>query len=194
MPPMPGARPTPQLPKDEKAVANNKRIRECQKPILLNWALCLQKQGEWKEAWNKCQEVLLDIEKDNVKALFRRAQCNIQLNEVAQAKADLDRAEQLDSSIASEVRKERAKLQQKQKLLDKKDRGWASKVFAGGLGDERSDKPVGGYSAPVAPKAAAQKKSDEDDDLPECYVKESSATRMNCTGGPTATLDENMNP
>merc|ERR1711985_162086 len=99
MPPMPGARPTPQIPKDEKAVANNKRIRECQKPILLNWALCLQKQSEWKEAWDKCQEVLLDIEKDNVKALFRRAQCNIQLNEVEQAKADLDRAEELDSSI-----------------------------------------------------------------------------------------------
>merc|ERR1712054_508991 len=75
--------------KDPKAVANNKRIRECQKPILLNWALCLQKQSHWKEAWDKCQEVLLDIEKDNVKALFRRAQCNIQLNELEQAKKDL---------------------------------------------------------------------------------------------------------
>eukprot|EP00913_Durusdinium_trenchii_P009228 g8675.t1 len=107
--------------KDAKAVANNRRIRECQKPILLNWAL-----------------VILDIDSSCVKALFRRGQCQIQLGSLEDAKKDdLQKARDLDASIADDVEKELVKLKRQQKALDQQDRGWAQKALKKGLADER---------------------------------------------------------
>eukprot|EP00439_Symbiodinium_sp_Y106_P035570 s2248_g4.t1 len=138
--------------KDEKAVANNKRIRECQKPILLNWALARRFRRDarscWQEAERKCAEVILDIDSSCVKALFRRGQCQVQLGNLEEAKKepntflvlnqDLLKARDLDDSIAADVDKELAKLKRQQKVLDRQDRGWAQKALEKGLADARS--------------------------------------------------------
>ncbi|CAK9058311.1 unnamed protein product, partial [Durusdinium trenchii] len=177
--------------KDAKAVANNRRIRECQKPILLNWALVLMRRKRWSEAERKCAEVILDIdsscvEKDvwkvlgcfgvftateshgsrdhhEVKALFRRGQCQIQLGSLEDAKKDLQKARDLDASIADDVEKELVKLKRQQKALDQQDRGWAQKALKKGLADERSK--------PKQPTA-------QDEDDIDCKVKDSSKTRL----------------
>ncbi|CAK9075244.1 unnamed protein product [Durusdinium trenchii] len=149
--------------KDAKAVANNRRIRECQKPILLNWALVLMRRKRWSEAERKCAEVILDIDSSCVKALFRRGQCQIQLGSLEDAKKDLQKARDLDASIADDVEKELVKLKRQQKALDQQDRGWAQKALKKGLADERSK--------PKQPTA-------QDEDDIDCKVKDSSKTRL----------------
>eukprot|EP00747_Dinoflagellata_sp_TGD_P168655 gnl/TRDRNA2_/TRDRNA2_195583_c0_seq1.p1 gnl/TRDRNA2_/TRDRNA2_195583_c0~~gnl/TRDRNA2_/TRDRNA2_195583_c0_seq1.p1 ORF type:complete len:478 (-),score=107.58 gnl/TRDRNA2_/TRDRNA2_195583_c0_seq1:47-1480(-) len=145
--------------KDERAVETNRRIRECQQPLLLNWALVLLKLGKFQEAERKCTEVLLDINKDCVKALLRRGQCLIELDELDDARRDLRRAEELDPSVAGDVAREMVKFAKKQKVRDAKDRAWMRKGIQGGLGDARSN-DAGGEGI-------------------ECHVKESSTTRLN---------------
>eukprot|EP00434_Breviolum_minutum_P002295 symbB.v1.2.002025.t1/scaffold104.1/size473687/3 len=130
---MPGSK------KDAKAVANNARLKECQQPLLLNWALALMRRKMWHDAERKCSEVILDIDASCVKALFRRGQCQVQLGNLEDAKKDLLKARDLDTSIADEVEKELVKLRRHQKALDQKDRSWAQKAFqTGAIADERS--------------------------------------------------------
>mmetsp|Transcript_83080 Transcript_83080/g.147060 ORF Transcript_83080/g.147060 Transcript_83080/m.147060 type:complete len:510 (+) Transcript_83080:9-1538(+) len=128
---------------DKVAAERNQRIWACQKPLLLNWALILIKLGRWAEAERKCTEVLMDIDKLNVKALFRRGQCNIHLGKPEQAKTDLERAAELDTSIRPEVDKELEKVGVIQQVVDKKDLPLAKKVVDGYIkkGDERSHAP-----------------------------------------------------
>eukprot|EP00435_Cladocopium_sp_Y103_P030674 s605_g7.t1 len=133
---MPGSK------KDATAVANNQRLRECQQPLLLNWALALMRRKQWHEAERKCSEVLLDIDGACVKALFRRGQCQVQLGNLEDAKKDLLKARDLENSIADDVEKELVKLKRQQKVLDQKDRGWAQKALQKGLADERSKLPA----------------------------------------------------
>lgn len=154
--------------KDQKAVEANRRIRSCQQPLLLNWALVLIKQGKFHEAERKCTEVLLDIDKSCVKALFRRGQCHIELGNLEEARADLRRAQDLDQSIVSEVERELTKLERRQKKVDAKDKRWAQKALQGALGDSRSAPPP----SPATPV------DDEDEGL-DIRVKESAATRVN---------------
>merc|ERR1712113_1276172 len=82
---------------DKAAAERNQKIWACNKPLMLNWALILMKLERWAEAERKCTEVLMDIDKLNVKALFRRGQCNVQLRLHAQARKDLSRAAELDT-------------------------------------------------------------------------------------------------
>jgi len=144
-----------------EAVAINKRLRECQLPLLLNWSLALIRLRRWSEAERKCTEVLQDINSSSVKALFRRGQCHIELGNLDEARVDLRRAEGFDQSIASDVAREIAKIERKQKALDRKDRGWAQKAFKNGLGDGRS----------VAP-------GDDGDEGIECHIAENSPARV----------------
>merc|ERR550525_446535 len=88
---------------DSKAAERNARTWQCQKPLLLNWALILIRLEKWVEAERKCTEVLMDIDKLCVKALYRRGVCNIHLGDQDQARTDLMRASELDTSIAPEV-------------------------------------------------------------------------------------------
>jgi len=126
---------------DSKAAERNQRIWQCQKPLLLNWALILMKLEHWQEAERKCTEVLMDIDKLNVKALFRRGQCNVNLGNHTQAHSDLSRAAELDTSIAAEVEQEMVKVRKMQRVLDREDEGVAKKAVKGFLrgGDERSE-------------------------------------------------------
>lgn len=129
---------------DKAAAERNQKIWACQKPLLLNWALILIKLGRYAEAERKCTEVLMDIDKLNVKALFRRGQCNVHLGRPEQAKTDLERAAELDTSIKDEVARELEKVGTIQKVVDKRDTGLAKRVVDGYVktGDERSDAPA----------------------------------------------------
>lgn len=135
---------------NSEAAKKNQRIWQCQKPLLLNWALVLMKLHRWEEAERKCTEVLMDIDKLNVKALFRRGQCNVQLRLPEQAKKDLSRAAELDTSIAPEVEREMVMVREMEMEEDKQDRPIAKKLVEGFVqaGDERS---LG--LAPVGPQA-----------------------------------------
>lgn len=138
-------------PPDKGVVERNRQIWQCQKPLLLNWALILMKLERWTEAERKCTEVLMDIDKLNVKALFRRGQCNVRLGKHEQARSDLSRAGELDTSIAKEVEREMVKVRQMEKEADRGDAGVAKKVVQGFLeaGDVRSAAP------PTAERPAA---------------------------------------
>eukprot|EP00930_Biecheleria_cincta_P083290 TRINITY_DN72893_c0_g1_i1.p1 TRINITY_DN72893_c0_g1~~TRINITY_DN72893_c0_g1_i1.p1 ORF type:complete len:486 (-),score=125.65 TRINITY_DN72893_c0_g1_i1:75-1421(-) len=161
--------------KDEKAVATNKRIRECQKPILLNWALVLMRRSKWLDAERKCTEVLLDIDKTCVKALFRRGQCHVQLGMLEEAKKDLEQARDLDETLAAEVERELTKLKRAQKVQDREDRGWAQKALSKGLGDSRSKETEKPAKAQEPEKLQAE---DENEGI-DCQVKENSKVRLN---------------
>ncbi|CAE8610672.1 unnamed protein product [Polarella glacialis] len=178
--------------KNPKAVASNTRIRECQQPILLNWALVLMKRNLWKEAEDKCTEVLLDIDKGCVKALFRRGQCRVQLSSLEEARKDLLAARDLDSSVAGDVEKELAKLQRQQKVLDREDRSWAKKALGKGLDDARSTLghflPPGqsGSDSSTAAESGALVLQDDDNEGIDCRVTDSSKTRVNPTSATEA--------
>eukprot|EP00928_Gymnodinium_smaydae_P081782 TRINITY_DN65245_c0_g1_i1.p1 TRINITY_DN65245_c0_g1~~TRINITY_DN65245_c0_g1_i1.p1 ORF type:complete len:562 (-),score=153.73 TRINITY_DN65245_c0_g1_i1:86-1771(-) len=136
---------------DPVAAERNARIWGTQKPLLLNWALILLKLGHYRSAERKCTEVLMDIDKLCVKALFRRGQCNVHLGYLDQARSDLRRAAELDTSISSDVDKEMMTVDRLQKELDTADKGMARKAVKGYFeaGDSRSSAP-----APVAAPAA----------------------------------------
>lgn len=119
--------------KDPVAADRNKRLWACSVPLCLNWALILMKQGRYREAERKCTEVLVDVEVLNVKALFRRGQCNLQLGNLNQARQDLYRAQELDTSIAGEVAAEIVKLEVLQKAVDDEERPHAQQIVQGYL-------------------------------------------------------------
>merc|ERR1712187_20406 len=91
-----------------------------------------------------------DIDKLNVKALFRRGQCNINLGDKDQARTDLMRARELDTSISKEVEKELAKVEAMQKIADNEDREVAKNMTKGFFkaGDARSSAPPPKVAAP----------------------------------------------
>merc|ERR1712217_35588 len=129
--------------KNKEAEKRNAAIWSCQKPLLLNWALILMKLENWTEAERKCTGVLMDIDKLNVKALYRRGVCNIHLGDQDQARTDLMRAAELDTSIAPEVEREMVKVESMQKIVDTIDKPLAKKVVQDivEVGDLRSDLP-----------------------------------------------------
>lgn len=138
---------------NKEAAEKNQRIWQCQKPLLLNWALILTKFGRWEEAERKCTEVLMDIDKLNVKALFRRGQCHINLGHQQQAQTDLLRAMELDTSIRAEVERELLKVDEMQREVDKRNAPLAKKVVKDltEVGDARSIAPPSAQPAVPAP-------------------------------------------
>lgn len=141
---------------DKVAKEKNQRIWACQQPLLLNWALILMRLGRWQEAERKCTEVLMDIEKECVKALYRRGQCNIHLGDHEQARSDLRRAAELDTSIAGEVAKQMRRVDEMQRIADGEDRGFAKKLVGGFFqkGDERSAQPPPAKAQPAEDPSA----------------------------------------
>jgi len=171
---------------DKKAAERNQRIWRCQQPLLLNWALILMKLNRWRDAERKCTEVLMDIEKENVKALFRRGQCNIHLGNHEQARTDLRRAAELDTSIGREVDREMLKVEEMQREADSQDRGFAQQVVGEFLkeNDARSELPPPKEAPPpMAPEGGpligtleAQKKAAEESGLDEeSYMRQREA-------------------
>lgn len=133
---------------DKKAAETNQRIWQCQKPLALNWGLILMKKERWQEAERKFTEVLMDIDKLNVKALYRRGVCNINLFDLEphrvdllpQAMYDLRRAAEMDQDIVKDVAKQVEKVEKRQKEIDDREKDRGKTILDGYtyIGDERS--------------------------------------------------------
>jgi tetratricopeptide (TPR) repeat protein len=128
---------------DKQAEASNKRIWACQKLLLLNWALILMKYERWEDAERKLTEVLMDVDKLNVKALFRRGVCNFHLGRQDQARTDLDRAAEMNTGLRGVVDWWLVKVEALQRQVDKQHVPFAKKVVQDleGARDSRSENP-----------------------------------------------------
>uniref|UniRef100_A0A7S4RSS9 peptidylprolyl isomerase n=1 Tax=Alexandrium monilatum TaxID=311494 RepID=A0A7S4RSS9_9DINO len=93
----------------------NRRMREARKPLLLNRALALQKQGDWRLSADVCTEVLKSLDPECVKALLRRGKSRVRLKEFHGATEDLLLAQRLDESVEPQARKELALLKRLEK-------------------------------------------------------------------------------
>lgn len=71
----------------------------------------------------------LEIEKNNIKALFRRAQCYVQLSQLEEAKNDLNAALQVEPNNSS-VKKELALVERKIHAQKEKEKKIYSKMFS----------------------------------------------------------------
>jgi len=167
---------------NKEAEERNKLIWECQKSLTLNWALLLMKFERWVEAERKCTEVLMDVDKLNVKALFRRGICHIHLGDQEQARTDLNRAAELDTSLREEVDRELIKVEAMQKKVDKEWLGDISKKVVkdlDGTKDTRSLLPPPKEVAPaITPQdrmlqeLAMQAQACEDDSDDDAYCQQ----------------------
>lgn len=117
-------------------------FRECRALRLtcrLNIAACSLKLQEPVCALTACTAAL-EQEPDNTKALYRRAQANVQLTEYVQACSDLQRLLDIDSSVTEAKtlleRAKRCKDQAERNQLKK----FSFKQMISNIGDPRSDK------------------------------------------------------
>jgi len=129
--------------KDKEAEVRNKQIWASQKLLLLNWALILMKYDRYEDAERKLTEVLMDVDKLNVKALFRRGICNFHLGRQEQARTDLDRAAEMNTGLRREVDRWLVKVEALQRQVDKQHVPLAKKVVVEleGAQDSRSVNP-----------------------------------------------------
>jgi len=107
--------------KDEEKV----KAKEIKVPCYLNTAVCLMRTKKFKEAIENCTKAL-EIEKDNVKALFRRGTCYSEVNEWEASKKDLNRALELEPEN-KDAKRELILLKNKIKDQNQKDK----KIYAG---------------------------------------------------------------
>ncbi|XP_063241341.1 AH receptor-interacting protein [Bacillus rossius redtenbacheri] len=80
-------------------------LDEKKRPLLLNYAQCKFQQGDYYAVIEHCSAVL-KTEKDNVKALFRRAKAHVRAWNPAEARVDFLRVLELDPSLSLVVHKE----------------------------------------------------------------------------------------
>lgn len=98
-------------------------------PLLLNYSQCKLLDQEFYAVIEHCSEVLDKYDPNNVKALFRRAKAHVGVWNPDQAKADFQRAAELDPSLAGAVSKELKKLQEMVRLKDVEDKLMFQKFF-----------------------------------------------------------------
>ncbi|KAJ8930913.1 hypothetical protein NQ314_016237 [Rhamnusium bicolor] len=97
-------------------------------PILLNFAQCKLSEGDYYAVIEHCTTVL-NSDKDNVKAYFRRAKAHVGAWNVDEARKDFNKVMELDKSLTSLIRKEIAKLEKLIKEKDSEDKGKYGKLF-----------------------------------------------------------------
>ncbi len=107
---------------DEKVQAKGMKVIS-----YLNMAACNLKLSEWKEAIQNCDHVIKE-EKNNVKALFRRGQAYISLDQWQDAQRDLDTILEIEPEN-KEAKREIARLKRKRIEQDKKDRRVYARIF-----------------------------------------------------------------
>ncbi|CAD6264801.1 unnamed protein product [Miscanthus lutarioriparius] len=94
----------------------------------LNNAACKLKLKDYKEAAKLCTKVL-ELDSQNVKALYRRVQAYIQLADLELAEADIKKALEIDPNNR-DVKLEYKTLKEKIKEYNKKDAKFYSNMFA----------------------------------------------------------------
>ena len=107
---------------EEGYEAANERCYVAAAPLYNNLALCLYKQGKWKEAADACTDNL-DLTPTDAKSLLRRAACYAKINEWVEAERDIKCAlilceEKWALRSAAETRKEIRELSLKQNMAD----------------------------------------------------------------------------
>jgi len=105
------------LPEAEKEGAKAE-ARKTQVACLVNVAACKLKLDDFKGAI-QASDTALEVDKDNFKAFFRRAQARLKLGDIDEAKADLVAAGKIDPK-SREVRVELDKI--KKKMAENKSR------------------------------------------------------------------------
>lgn len=92
-----------------------------------NAAMCYIKLGDWSSAIHACKKVL-DVDKDNVKALYRRGVAKMRCGLFKESKADLMAAHNIDKSN-KDVRKSLAQLKEAMTNSKKKEKAAYSGMF-----------------------------------------------------------------
>jgi hypothetical protein len=109
-------------------------------PLRLNIASCALKTNEWTEAIDQCGHVL-DYDKSNVKALYRRAQGHIALSNFDEAVTDLNRIldmTDLDTDTRDAANAELKRCQDAKKRFESRQRA----QFAGAFEKQAAAEPV----------------------------------------------------
>jgi len=112
---------------DWKTPDQEEEAKHLQLLCISNLSMCQLKLKEYRKAIENCTKVLKK-EKNNIKALFRRAQAYSGISEDQAAKNDLEKAKEIDpenTAVAAELLKVLRKL----KAQDEKDRKVFSKMF-----------------------------------------------------------------
>jgi len=135
--------------------ADKAQAKALKTAVHLNLAACHLRTADWRGAVEECNKVL-EVEKDNGKALLRRGKAYNELNEWDNAMADLRRVAEADPPVpeAADARREMAALAKKRRDQDAKDR----RLYSGMFDKLRRDDPKAPESAPTeppAPEAAA---------------------------------------
>ena len=99
------------------------KLNELKLPLLLNFAQCKLLVDDYYAAIEHCSTVL-ETRPQDVKALFRRGRARARVWEADAARADLNRAAELDPSVGAAVRRELAALaaREKEKLVQEKEK------------------------------------------------------------------------
>jgi tetratricopeptide (TPR) repeat protein len=98
-------------------------------------AMVKMKQADWKGALKSSNQVL-QFDAGNVKALYRRAQCHVQLSSLTEARADLQKLLEIDPSNAP-AKKELAEVLRSMKSQQEKERSAFAGAFKSGMYDDR---------------------------------------------------------
>ncbi|XP_059480058.1 AH receptor-interacting protein [Neocloeon triangulifer] len=98
-------------------------------PLLLNFSQCRLNQGEFYTVIEHCTTVL-EKEPENVKALYRRGKAHIGAWNPAEARKDLQRAAELQPSLAQAISVDLKSLEEEERKRDAEDKArFAGKMF-----------------------------------------------------------------
>ncbi|OAY23052.1 hypothetical protein MANES_18G047900v8 [Manihot esculenta] len=131
-----------------------KLVKSLRVSCWLNGAACSLKLDDFQGAINLCSKVL-DIEFNNVKALYRRAQAYIQTADLISAELDIKKALEVDPQ-SREVKSLQTTLKQLQTESNKRDAELYSNMFA-----RMTKQTSGGIKKLKVEKAENEKKDEE---------------------------------
>lgn len=109
---------------DNFSEVNKKRAQDLKKVCELNMAACMLKTKDYGGAKEACNKVLSE-ERDNIKALYRRAQAQFHRSEYSEATQDIQRLLDIDSGN-TEAKSLLSQVRSAQRVADKQ----ATKMYA----------------------------------------------------------------
>ncbi|XP_067639556.1 AH receptor-interacting protein [Eurosta solidaginis] len=115
---------TKEKPHDEEWLA----LAAIKIPLLLNYAQCRLLERDYYAVIEHCTEVL-GLDKNNVKALFRRAKAHAGAWNPIEARNDFNKAAELDAGLKAVVNKELQYIDAEQRARDAEDKKRLQKLF-----------------------------------------------------------------